>query len=246
MKKLIAAILFLTMFFSVAPAEESLPDLSNISVGDIITFGRYEQDNNPDNGPEPIEWIVLDVQDGKALLLSKYGLDAKPYHTERAEITWEECTLRAWLNNEFLNTAFSAEEQSAILVTEVDNSASQCYSDYSSSGGNNTRDNVFLLSYAEAKKYFEVQYWEIKGADQNVKSRVVPTDYAKKTGARTKYITPTADDKPVGQWWLRSPGIFQSRAALVDYGGSLYNSRVDSGGGCVRPAFWLNLESGIF
>ena len=50
------------------------------TVGNIVAFGRYEQDNDLTNGPEPIEWIVLDVVDGektKALLLSKYGLDAK-------------------------------------------------------------------------------------------------------------------------------------------------------------------------
>ena len=88
----------------------------------MIPFGHYEQDNNPGNGPEPIEWLVLDIQDGKALLLSKYGLEAKAYNTKFVDITWENCTLRTWLNGEFLAKAFSAEEQSAILLTEVDNS----------------------------------------------------------------------------------------------------------------------------
>ena len=72
MKKLIIAILILFMLYAVAAAEELTRNTTDISVGDIITFGHYEQDNNLDNGAEPIEWIVLDVQDGKALLLSKY------------------------------------------------------------------------------------------------------------------------------------------------------------------------------
>ena len=83
----------------------------------ILTFGKYEQDNNPDNGPEEIEWIVLEEHDGNLLLLSRYGLDAVPYNDEGAETTWEESTLRSWMNSDFLETAFTPEEQSAILVT---------------------------------------------------------------------------------------------------------------------------------
>ena len=55
---------------------------STVRIGDIVTFGRYEQDNNLDNGPEEIDWIVLDIQGDKALLLSKYGLDAKQYNRQ--------------------------------------------------------------------------------------------------------------------------------------------------------------------
>ena len=127
--------------------------------GDIITFGHYEQDNNLDNGPEPIEWIILDYDEAthRALLLSRYGLEAKPYNTEEVGTTWEKCTLRSWLNDEFLNAAFSTEEQSAILVTDVDNSDGQCYNGWGTSGGNNTQDRIFLLSYAEANKYLGVE-----------------------------------------------------------------------------------------
>ena len=59
----------------------------------------------------------------------------------------------------------------------------------------------------------------------------------------------TADGKPAGWWWLRSPGnyLYPGSAAGVDYDGSIYSDvvcHVDST--VVRPAFWLNLESDIF
>ena len=152
MKKHFAIAILLILVFAVsicAVLAETPITQSFDTIGGIVTFGRYEQDGNEENGPEEIEWVVLDVQDGKALLLSKYGLEAKPYNTEYTDVTWETCTLRAWLNSDFLNKAFSTEEQSAILTTTVDNSSSQGYNDLISIDGNNTQDKIFLLSYAE-------------------------------------------------------------------------------------------------
>lgn len=59
--------------------------------GDVITFGAYEQDNNHSNGTEPLEWIVLDRQDDKVLLLSRYVIDCQQYHEEWCDITWGRC-----------------------------------------------------------------------------------------------------------------------------------------------------------
>jgi len=36
------------------------------TVGNIVTFGKYEQDNDTGNGDEDIEWMILDVQGNKA------------------------------------------------------------------------------------------------------------------------------------------------------------------------------------
>ena len=215
-------------------------------VGNIVTFGTYPQ-TAAGFDSTPIEWIVLDYDEAnhKALLLSKYGLEAKPYNTEWVDVTWETCTLRSWLNNDFLNKAFSAEEQSAILTAAVNNSAGQGYSGWSTDGGNNTQDKIFLLSYAEANRYLGVKYWE-DDYGNNMKSRVAPTEYAIQTGAWISDSYKTADGKPAGWWWLRSPGRDQRSAADVDVDGSLDFDDVNCGSGCVRPAFWLNLESGIF
>lgn len=239
MKKLIfisLVLIFLCTFMNVM-AEETARDYSNIAVGDVITFGRYEQDNNLDNGPEEIEWIVLDVQDGKALLLSQYALDAKPYNTEGTDITWEQCTLRAWLNQDFLKIAFDEKEQFVILTTHVDNSDTQGYSEYNTTGGNDTEDQIFLLSYHDAFDLYFIS---------NEARKCAPTDYAVANGAWTS-SNYQQNDRPTGAWWLRSPGLGQNFASLVYDDGSRLIDIVNHGNGnIVRPALWVNLESGIF
>ena len=213
-------------------------------VESIIVFGHYEQDNITENGPEEIEWIVLDKVGDKVLLLSKYGLDSKQYHTHYESITWENCSLRKWLNDEFLNTAFSKEEQAAILLTDVDNSQSQGFSEWADvSGGNDTQDRIFLLSCAEAEKYLGVT----ADSNDNLKARVAPTAYAIAHGASINNKWLTAEGKVAGRWWLRSPGRHPYRAAHVYGAGSLRNTHVSAsndhyGGGTVRPALWLKLK----
>ena len=77
----------------------------------IVKFGHYEQDGNKSNGAEEIEWLVLDNNGREATLISKYCLDTKQFNDEYIEVTWETCTLRTWLNNDFLENAFSTIEQ---------------------------------------------------------------------------------------------------------------------------------------
>ncbi len=206
-----------------AAGETAAPD-PYTTPGSIVTLGRFEQDNNPDNGPEAIEWIVLETEDGKALLLSRYILDARPYHEDYTDITWEGCSLRAWLNGTFFSTAFSAEEQAAIPETGTDNSAAQQCRSYRTDGGRDTRDRIFLLSYAEAERFFE--------NDRARKCAV--TDYALARGAYTSY---SAEDKrETGLWWLRSPGNFQYRVSVVYTRGALNVTYAAKESGCVRPA----------
>ena len=52
----------------------------------------------------------------------------------------------------------------------------------------------------------------------------------------------TEKGERTGWWWLRSPGFSQVLAARVLSAGSLGSYYVNSGIGCVRPAFWINLE----
>ena len=243
MRKVVCFLLsMMILCFAALASGEALMLPQNVSVGDIITFGHYEQDCNLDNGREPIEWIVLDVQDGKALLLSRYGLDSRGYHQNWDDVTWETCSLRLWLNDRFLNAAFSAEEQSAILTTPVDNSDSQGY-DWTTpeedkpTGGNNTQDQIFLLSIAEANRYLNVTVEN----GNNTKSRVAPTAYAIFVGAYSDSEYQTDDGDAAGYWWLRSPGSTQSTAAGVLFDGSLSYARAfhDS---IVRPALWVNLR----
>ena len=214
---------------------------AQFTVGNYVTFGEYPQTTAGED-MTPIEWLVLARNGNKALLISRYGLDAQPYNTDYTSVTWETCTLRTWLNGTFYNKAFSSAEQAAILTTNVDNSKNQCYSGWSTSSGNNTQDKVFLLSYAEANKYFGVTY----DNSSNTKSRVAPTAYAIAQGAWTSYSNKTTDSTYAGWWWLRSPGTYQDYAAIVYFVGSLDFNYVDSDSGSVRPALWVNLESKIF
>ena len=221
-------------------------------VGNTVTFGTYPQ-TKEGTDQTPIEWVVLeyDVANNKALLLSKKGIDAVSYNnnTRRISLTWGQCSLRTWLNDEFLNRAFSTVEQSAILITDVDNSAGQGYSGFEKTkGGNNTQDRIFLLSYAEASSYLGVD-------SENYKYHVVPTDYA--ITQWTYKSNKTAVGEPTVWWWLRSPGPKQDMVCCVGVDGKLCLGDTDSdfslGGNkeyygfiCVLPAFWLNLESNIF
>ena len=214
---------------------------AKFAVGNYVSFGMYPQ-TKAGNDATPIEWLVLARDGNKALLISRYGLDAQPYNKYNASVTWETCTLRTWLNGRFYIKAFSSAEQAAILTTNVDNSKNQCYSGWSTSSGNNTQDKVFLLSYAEANKYFGVTY----DNSSNTKSRVAPTAYAIAQGAWTSSSNKTTDSTYAGWWWLRSPATYQDYAAIVYFVGSLDFNYVDSDSGSVRPALWVNLESKIF
>lgn len=200
--------------------------LKTAKVGDYIFFGAYEQDNNTSNGKEDVEWLVLEVKDGKALVVSKYALDYQQYNTSYTDVTWETCTLRKWLNNDFLGAAFSADEKSMIPTVTV---SADKNPDYSTNPGNATQDQVFLLSITEANKYFS----------SDSARQCEPTDYAVAGGA---YVNSANDNS---WWWLRSPGHRQFRAAYVSLDGDVYElgGDVDDGFIAVRPALWIDLNS---
>lgn len=190
-------------------------------------MGTYEQDNDTSNGKEDIAWLVLEVKDGKALVVSKYALDCKQYNTSNTNVTWETCTLRKWLNTDFINSAFSSDEKAKIPTVTV--SADKNHG-YSANPGNATQDQVFLLSITEANKYFNST-----GARQ-----CEPTDYAVANGAWESV------DGNCG-WWLRSPGVTQysaHSAAYVHNSGGVYESGcdVDIGTSAVRPAMWISID----
>lgn len=206
--------------------------VKNASVGDTITFGAYEQDNNTSNGKEAIEWTVLDKDGMSLLLISKQALDCQQYNTSYTDVTWESCSLRKWMNGTFLNKAFNAEEQAQIQNTTV---SADKNPEYNTNPGNATTDKVFLLSINEVEKYF----------NSDEARKCAPTAYAKAQGAYTSDIYKTASGAATCWWWLRSPGYFQSFAASVLIGGSVSCSgyTVNTDNDAVRPALWINLDS---
>lgn len=180
----------------------------------------------------PTLWLILTP----LLLISKYALDSQSYNNTREDVTWETCTIRTWLNEDFLNAAFSDNEKELVKKTAVDNGDSQGKPEWLHSwynrtyGGNNTEDKIFLLSYAEARDYFASDEERI----------CQPTAYAVSQGAY-----PTGSGVYC-RWWLRSPGDYQELAAFVYSSGSLDNRfTVDFDYLAVRPAIWISLESDL-
>ena len=127
-----------------------------VSVGDVIQFGSYEQDGDTSNGSEPIDWIVLDRDGDRILVISKFILDKRQKHDERVYVFWRDCTLRSWLNEDFLSGAFTADEQSHIVLSQI-STAGQ----YSGDPDILTEDRVFLLSDPEARMYFPNRYYRV-------------------------------------------------------------------------------------
>lgn len=211
-------------------------NFDEIEIGDYITFGRYEQDNDSTNGAEDIEWRILDKatvdSNGKncILVISRYVLDCLPYNEKFEDVTWETCDLRKWLNNEFYYGAFSEAERNQLVTIKNNNPDASFYSSsWEGKGGNATSDNVFLLSYEQAENFFENDY----------DRECYPTDFALWNGA-------SINNEYHCNWWLRSPGGGQLNAMQVYYDGTLYDDldyygvNFDRIG--VRPALWIYVD----
>ena len=208
---------------------------NGVTTWDCIYFGNYYQSNS--STKEPIKWRVLSVNGNDAFLLADQNLDAKPYNEKFTDVTWATCTLRTWLNDAFLNTAFTSAEQVAIKNTTVVNDDNPYYD---IEGGENTTDKVYLLSIAEAGNTAYGFNGEFRTESETREAK--NTAYAKECGALTSTSTEYEGN---GYWWLRSPGIISGSASIVfddgyglGNGGSVILDNV-----AVRPALHLNLSS---
>ena len=199
--------------------------LKTAKVGDYVVFGSYEQDNNTSNGKEDIEWLVLAKEGDQVLVISRYALDCIPYNRPSTSVTWKTCSLRKWLNGTFLDAAFSESERA--MIPSVTVSADKNPS-YSTSPGNSTTDQVFLLSITEVNKYFS----------SNSARQCQGTAYCYAQGAQK-------GDNGNCWWWLRSPGYDSYGAASVRRKGSVNDDGygVDDISIAVRPALWIDLGS---
>ncbi len=193
-------------------------------LGDILSFGSYEQDGQKENGKEPIEWAVLGRDGDTAMLISRYCLDSHVYHKDYVDITWEKSSIREWLNKDFLNAAFTWEQQQLLLSTPVLNESNE---EYEIGGGKKTVDKVFCLSIEEARRYYV--------GDEDRLGALTPA--LESTG---KVAAPRGN----GRWWLRSPGSGGAFAAFVEVSGEIvpFGEYVNSDAIAVRPVICIDLN----
>ncbi|CDA89306.1 putative RCC1 repeat domain protein [Ruminococcus sp. CAG:563] len=217
------------------------------------TSNSYQDDNGYYTGNtyyfkyEPLKWCVLDASTG--LMACDSAIDSQPYNNYvlyadygywgdsnkmHYASNWEYSSLRAWLNNEFYNTAFSEMQQDRIKKLTRENK-SKWDSIYDS---NPTSDKITLLSYDEASN---ASYGFSSADSKDIARRRKVTDYAKCQGLYV-YNSSGSSNNGNSWWWLRSPGSNSNGVADVSGDGGAYSSRsgyVDSADGGVVPV--LNL-----
>ncbi len=115
--------------------ETELKAISDSQIDDVVVFGRYT-------------WYVTDKTAGICTLLCQGPVAYMPYNDSSTDITWENCSLRRWLNEDFYNSKFSAGEKAVIEISH--NTFTEDDSSYGMDCGNETDDRVYLFSYTEA------------------------------------------------------------------------------------------------
>jgi len=198
----------------------NIPDLQP---GDVVQLGNYEQDNNFSNGAEPVEWVVLsesEDEEGVYLLISKYGLDAKPYDNTGNCSSWDNCSLRTWMNGDFYNSLFSSAEKKIISKSGV------------------TNDHVFPLRYDPSGDAGVTYFMQSASARS-----CYATAYAIANGA---WVTKDNGHSP---WWLRNMVDGTNNAYMVKSTGEIGDNVVTNGASSadiadhtlvtVRPCIWI-------
>ena len=188
--------------------------LKAAKVGDIITFGTYEN--------EKIDWYVLEKTEDRVFVISQYFVDVQCYDEvaiHEYRVWWEDCSLRTWLNKTFLNTAFTETEKSRIPTVKI-GTVEGYVEGYNGleSYGSLSEERVYLLSNEEVEKYpYEVI------ADSN------PSDYH---WSRSWWLRGSAgvDNEKNSYAWYVEDGT-----CIVD-NGKVNDPR------CVRPVLWITIE----
>ena len=190
-----------------------IPETAEVKQYEIVSLGKYQS--------RSIDWIVLNVDEDSALLLSKDILSSRPWDVTGANKTYDKSSIRVWLGGEFTSAAFSEDEKARFLLTDLDNSDQHgC----GTPAGADTQDKVFLLSISEMQTYLPEPL-----------RAVTPTRQAVSQGAYTNGAGECA-------WWLRSPGMTLTSPAYLASAGSL-GSRAHEVNETiigVRPAMWVS------
>ena len=195
-----------------------------------VVLGHYPQ--SPEGKLEEIEWLVLKKEGNKVLFVSKDALDFGMYSANGAEVSWKNSSLRKWLNEVFLGSAFRAEEARIIVNADVASDKTAPCSDTSGSG---ILDRVFLLSSVEANLY--LNSYRARACQGTAYCANIAR--ASQKPARGRAQAGKNDGTFPCQWWLRTPSSYVSSDGTVNYGGR----SVFAGTNAVRPAMWIDLEA---
>ena len=158
MKKALRPVSFLAALLTLLTVFASTGAADPPSVHDTVYFGSFPQ--TADGNAEPLKWLVLEVRDDKALIITEKVIDAMDF-APGAPAYWENSVLRAWMNGPFVSAAFTEEEQELLIPTEIRD-------EDESMNPTVTTDIFFALSREEAERYFP------SDADR----RAAPTPYA--------------------------------------------------------------------
>lgn len=201
--------------------------------GNVFSLGRYPQ--GPNGEVQPIEWQVLELAEGRALVLSRHVLDFMPYHSEGAATRWENSRIRRWLREDFMPAAFSEEDLPHIYQPEeeYDPAGEMLWQLFGLEATTDSlSDPVFLLSNADIARNFP-------NKDELF--------YSGASAAMTAWAAANHPDvdEMLGNvnWWLRSSFNDEPFAFIFSFAESIGVSRVgpDNAQG-VRPAMWVVTE----
>ena len=198
--------------------------IANAAVGSKVTFGTYTQASSfMSDKATGLDWVVLAKTPTQMLLLADRAIEAKQYSDKKANATWENASIRKWLNNEFYNSVFSSNEQRYIASTTCENPAGP-------SGGNAgpaTMDKVFLLSSDEFYSY----------VNKTNASKTTITWFG--YWHRNKIFSGLESS-----WWLRTTGRNDGTACEVSSNGTIISTDCTDVTQIrdIRPAIWVNLN----
>jgi len=208
-------------------------------IGDIITFGGQQ-------------WRVLDVQGLKAFIISEKIIEKRPYHATFTDIGWEKSSIREYLHNEYINTAFTEKERKRITYSKNITRDNSWYGTYS---GNDTFDKIVLLTVEDVVRYLgdsgdlkAHKAWYVDG-DRSVfeNGNIVTTVYSESEDGYLLHdqydnarIAKDTDDE-AWWWWTRTPGFNTSSVSVVGSDGLVRMSgrMVNTSNGGMRPAMWI-------
>ena len=191
--------------------------ISNAKIGDTIIFGEYEQDGDRDNGREYIEWEVLDIEENRLLIISKYCLDVQKYNDVSETTDWKSSSIRSWLNGRFAANAFDSEDPAKVVITNLISVSNEEVEE-----DQITNDRIFLLGSEDVERYYPQE-----------------SDRMCQAAASLQGTNLFIDGNGNCSWWLRD-GITEDdySAMIVDASGKIMESMYEISD-AVRPVMWI-------